>query len=53
MTDPSILVHSMPEIPRVETFIGVCCREWVLALGYPLGSCGLCGERPQAKALIA
>lgn len=31
---------------EVLTYVGVCCREWILALGYPVGRCGLCGERP-------
>lgn len=30
---------------KPATFIGYCCREWVLAVGGK-GSCGLCGERP-------
>lgn len=34
-----------PELPKVPTYIGFCCREWVLAYG-PGGRCGLCGERP-------
>lgn len=32
------------ELP--PTYIGYCCREWVLALGFRGGRCGLCGERP-------
>lgn len=30
----------------IITYIGECCREWVLALGVPVGRCGLCGEKP-------
>lgn len=30
----------------IPTGIAHCCRDWVVALGYPWGSCGLCGERP-------
>lgn len=29
-----------------ETYIGACCREWILALGFPTGRCGICGEIP-------
>lgn len=32
-------------LPKLHTFIGKCCREWVLAYG-GRGTCGLCGERP-------
>lgn len=28
------------------TYIGHCCREWILAVGVPLARCGLCNERP-------
>jgi hypothetical protein len=47
--DPTIYVHSMPELERWPTYIGVCCREWPLAVGVPVGHCGICGERPVAK----
>ena len=47
--EPTILVESMPDLPRYATYIGVCCREWPMALGFPTGRCGLCGERPVAK----
>ena len=30
----------------VPTVIGFCCREWILAMGYPVGRCGYCSERP-------
>lgn len=30
----------------IPTYIGMCCREWDLAVGYPVGRCGLCGEKP-------
>lgn len=33
-------------LPKIGTYIGVCCREWVLAVGVPVSSCGLCGSRP-------
>jgi hypothetical protein len=35
-----------PDLPKLPTYIGVCCREWVLAYGAAGGRCGLCGERP-------
>lgn len=44
MTIERLNVHE-PPLPFVPTFIGVCCREWVLALGFR-GRCGLCGEIP-------
>lgn len=31
----------------LPTYIGACCREWILALGHKPGRCGLCGERPE------
>lgn len=30
---------------NLPTYIGKCCREWVLHAG-ARGRCGLCGERP-------
>lgn len=30
----------------IYTYIGLCCREWVLHIGEHPGRCGLCGERP-------
>ena len=33
-----------PEI--IPTGIVVCCRKWVVALGYRWGRCGICGEHP-------
>lgn len=37
-------------IPKVSTYIGECCREWVLAAGFARGGkCGLCGEIPRFK----
>ena len=33
-------------IGEVETYIGKCCREWVMVKGFMGGTCGLCGERP-------
>jgi hypothetical protein len=33
-------------LPGTATYIGYCCREWVMAYGYPAGRCGYCGERP-------
>lgn len=32
---------------RLPTYIGFCCREWILAAWHrDGGKCGLCGERP-------
>jgi hypothetical protein len=41
--------HGRRALPQIPTYIGECCREWVLALGFRVGSCGLCGERPTFK----
>lgn len=30
----------------LPTYIGYCCREWILALAHKPGRCGYCGERP-------
>lgn len=39
----------LPAFPPMLTYIGECCREWVLAVGIPPGRCGLCGEKPTYK----
>lgn len=39
----SVTIGALPHVP---TYIGICCREWVLAENAALGSCGLCGQRP-------
>lgn len=31
---------------RLPTYIGKCCREWVLTVVGGRGTCGLCGEVP-------
>jgi hypothetical protein len=31
---------------KLPTYIGICCREWILALGFPVGRCDLCQMRP-------
>lgn len=43
MTTPT--TRYAPEV-KVPTYIGVCCREWVMAAGVNGGTCGLCGQRP-------
>jgi hypothetical protein len=47
-SEPTVLRTYLDGTPIV-TYIGVCCREWPLAVGFPVGRCGLCGERPVAK----
>ena len=32
-----------------HTYIGECCREWLMAAGYPAGRCGRCHEVPTFK----
>lgn len=39
-------VHSQTPLELPPTYIGYCCREWVLAAGAHRGRCGLCGEVP-------
>ena len=29
------------------TYWAYCCQWWECAMGYPLGRCGKCGERPK------
>lgn len=42
-----VVKTNVRELPlhKVPTYIGKCCREWVLALA-ARGKCGLCGEVP-------
>lgn len=35
-----------PILPQMLTYVGRCCREWVLAYGRTPGKCGFCNERP-------
>jgi hypothetical protein len=46
MDDP-ITHRILQPLPKLITYIGYCCREWVLAAMVPVGRCGLCGERPE------
>lgn len=43
-----IVVHvkQAKPLPKVPTYVGRCCREWILAVGYR-GKCGFCGEAPK------
>lgn len=41
------MAEYLKPIPFVERYIGVCCREYILAFGYPVGRCVKCGERPR------
>ena len=45
MTAPVVHVRDQPTLGTVPTYIGFCCREWVLAVGQH-GTCGLCGQIP-------
>ncbi len=47
MSDPSVRGKALRDHLGIVTYIGYYCREWVLAVGVPVGSCGLCGERPE------
>ena len=31
----------------MKTYIGKCCREWVLVAGVQVGRCGICNTQPQ------
>lgn len=44
-----IVYVQRPPLPKLPTTIFECCREWIGALGFPPGSCGICGERPTYK----
>jgi hypothetical protein len=46
MSDPTIHVYRKNPLEKWPTYIGYCCREWPLAIGMPVGRCGICGERP-------
>ena len=39
------MADNKPVPVPIPTYIGVCCREWVLAVGGN-GRCGLCGTVP-------
>jgi hypothetical protein len=41
------IMYAQPTLPHMLTYIGFCCREWVMAYGFPSGRCGYCGEKPQ------
>lgn len=47
MTDPTVRAKTMRKKAGVIIYFGYCCREWALAWSVPVGSCGLCGERPK------
>ena len=46
MSEPTVLYVQQGGLPRLATYIGYCCREWVMPIGSMGGSCGLCHERP-------
>lgn len=33
-------------LPKLPTYIGQCCREWVMPISGRPGRCGICGEQP-------
>jgi hypothetical protein len=43
MTDTIPLSSPLPKLP---TYIGRCCREWIMPAMGKRGKCGLCGEMP-------
>ena len=45
-TDVVRMVHQSP-LEQPPTYIGKCCREWVMAALFKPGRCGLCGEVPE------
>lgn len=38
-----------PQPEPLHTYFGECCVEWILAFGFRVGRCGLCGEIPTYK----
>lgn len=50
MTTPTVRGKALRDAAGgIVIYFGECCREWPLAYGAPVGSCGLCGERPTFK----
>lgn len=47
MSDPTVLRTWIDDQP-IYVYTGQCCRKWPLAFGFPVGKCGLCGEKPVA-----
>lgn len=46
MSEPIVThVRHATRLEKIPTYIGKCCREWVLAVGHK-GRCGECGEVP-------
>ena len=47
--DPTVHVYAerLGKSEKWTTYIGYCCREWVLAAMCPVGRCGICGEVPE------
>lgn len=46
MSTPTITEFARPPLAPVPTYVGVCCRAWVLAVFGPRGRCGLCDQVP-------
>lgn len=44
MTDTIPLSSPLPKLP---TYIGRCCRDWIMAYTGKPGKCGLCGQIPE------
>ena len=40
-------VRHEPPLETLPTYIGKCCRPWVLAYGYRVGRCGICKVVPE------
>ena len=38
--------EEFPPLPQLPTYVGFCCREWILVYGFSGTTCGYCGERP-------
>jgi hypothetical protein len=40
-------VRQEKPLPKLGTYVGKCCRLWVLAYGIRVGRCGICNEVPE------
>lgn len=46
MTALEVRVIQQTPLPRIPTYIAICCREWVAPIGYRPGRCGICRTVP-------
>lgn len=46
MTIPDVTPVRRVPLPKLPTYVGVCCREWDMPMTGRPGRCGICGEVP-------